>query len=67
MGLGSTLLPEARTFAAQDADIVTIDILKPSELTELHVKASNAVVPQEGCTRKEREDFRISGFQDLRI
>ncbi len=38
MGLGSTLLPEALTFAAQDADIVTIDILKPSELTELHVK-----------------------------
>jgi hypothetical protein len=28
MGVGATLLPEALTIAAKDADIVTIDILQ---------------------------------------
>jgi Asp-tRNA(Asn)/Glu-tRNA(Gln) amidotransferase A subunit family amidase len=31
MGLGSTLMPEALTIAAQDADIVTIDVLEAAQ------------------------------------
>jgi hypothetical protein len=31
MGLGSTLMPEALTIAAQGADIVTIDVLEAAQ------------------------------------
>jgi Asp-tRNA(Asn)/Glu-tRNA(Gln) amidotransferase A subunit family amidase len=64
LGLGSTLMPEALTIAAQDADVVTIDMLEAAQKL-----AGISFTPSEQraiLTRLNAAQGQIAGFVALR-
>ena len=64
MGLGSTLLPEALTIAAQDADIVTIDILEAAQ--KIAAVSFTRAEQQAILTRLNAASGYMAGFAALR-
>jgi Asp-tRNA(Asn)/Glu-tRNA(Gln) amidotransferase A subunit family amidase len=64
MGLGSTLLPEALTIAAQDADIVTIDILEAAQ--KIVAVSFTRAEQQAILTRLNAASGYMAGFAALR-
>ena len=64
MGLGSTLMPEALTIAAQGADIVTIDVLEAAQ--KIAGVSFTRVEQQAILTRLHATRGHIAGFAFLR-
>ena len=64
MGLGSTLMPEALTIAAQDADIVTIDILEAAQ--KIAGVSFTRAEQQAILTRLNATSGYMAGFAALR-
>ncbi len=64
MGLGSTLMPEALTIAAQGADIVTIDVLEAAQ--KIAGVSFTRVEQQAILTRLNATRGHIAGFAFLR-
>ena len=64
MGLGSTLMPEALTIAAQDADIVTIDMLEAAQ--KIAGVSFTRAEQQAILTRLNATSGHMAGFAALR-
>jgi Asp-tRNA(Asn)/Glu-tRNA(Gln) amidotransferase A subunit family amidase len=64
IGLGSTLMPEALTIAAQDADMVTLDVLEAAQ----RIAGISFTRPEQQAilTRINAADGQMAGFAALR-